>query len=226
MEIGICDLPTEVMLRLVEYIDGINYLSFIIAFGSYELFVSTRDGNRKRFLKTCVRVTSSCKEEYNIRRDTFQRHGKSTIYIINLYEQIHSIAHYRNGFRHGYCADFAIASEILKFETWYHHGSLNGRSIYYYPNGKIRREEEKIGGRNNGPLIEYHENGIEKIVATYKNNCPHGKYLKYTNKGELYAERNYVNGVRNGIQIKYHIGCQQKIIWKKTMYKNGVLHDN
>jgi antitoxin component YwqK of YwqJK toxin-antitoxin module len=221
--LNIRDLPTEIVLQLVEHIDGISYIEFIIAFGSYELFLATKDGNRERFLESRVHLSKSYKEEYNVRRDTKDRHGKSISYTFSKpNEQLRSIAHYRDGLRHGRCADYDVASEILKFETWYYRGAVNGRSIHYYPNGVMQREQEMVCGRNNGSLIEYYENGNPAIVAVYQNNCPHGIYLKYTEKGELSGKRNYVNGARNGKQIKYYTGCSSQTIFQTTVYQNGV----
>jgi hypothetical protein len=38
---NICDLPIEIMYMIIEQTDCDDYINFILALGSYELFVAT-----------------------------------------------------------------------------------------------------------------------------------------------------------------------------------------
>jgi hypothetical protein len=45
---NICDLPIEIIYMIIEQTDCDDYINFILALGSYELFVATREDNALR----------------------------------------------------------------------------------------------------------------------------------------------------------------------------------
>jgi antitoxin component YwqK of YwqJK toxin-antitoxin module len=192
-ELTIRDLPTEVILRLVEHIDGISYIEFIIAFGSYELFLTTKNSNRERFLRLVkYNMSWNCKEEFNIRRDNFQKHGKWILYYGTTRGKliISRIGHFRNGQMHGYYAQYNHSTGNVAYETWFQHGETHGRAIDYYDNGAIRKTIEMVHNRKNGTEMHYYINGAIQAIKTYKNN----KLLDQSYR----AVQNYIDGEKYG----------------------------
>ncbi len=77
----------------------------------------------------------------------------------------------------------------VSFKKEYKNGLLNGRSYYYFPNGKIESVEPYEAGTLNGVVTRYYENGQIKSRIHFVDGYRGGA------KGEMFWDR---NGNRRG----------------------------
>jgi antitoxin component YwqK of YwqJK toxin-antitoxin module len=223
--IGIRDLPIEIVCLLVERIEYEDYISFILAFGSNELFVLTREANKWRYLvgkyEEKLKGGRGRIHTYYLNRDK-KIHGKS---VIRFGDKIEQVTHYRNGYKHGYYAiyDLAAATGIPMEEGWYNHGRLHGRRICYDNNGAIYKSNEFINGSYFGTHEFYDKfEGVVKI-KNYRRGIKHGISLRYSLAGNLLRRTPYELGDKHGRRVEYFDSADRKIR-KIAHFRNGNKH--
>ncbi|MFC2089647.1 FISUMP domain-containing protein [Bacteroidota bacterium] len=108
-------------------------------------------------------------------------------------------------------------------------GEIEGKDIWYFPNGNVYKSTELKKGKNNGTFEEYFENGNLYLEGFYLNDRQHGIWREYYENGnileifemkygelnglirtyletgELESEGNYSNDVEHGIWRQYYI---------------------
>ena len=77
-------------------------------------------------------------------------------------------------------------------------GTIEGIKIWYYPSGKIWKEEQYTNGEQTGRTQEYYENGTPKIIAWYKAGQLDGQCNKWYENGKKQEEGMYSENKKNG----------------------------
>lgn len=71
---------------------------------------------------------------------------------------------------------------------------IEGRQIFYSPNGSIEYIERRQDGKLNGLLQKYHANGVKKLEVLYKDDKEQGTMLEWNEQGKLIKKTSYKNG--------------------------------
>lgn len=79
----------------------------------------------------------------------------------------------------------------------------NGKSVFYYDNGKKSSEGILINGKPDGYWKTYYENGVLKSEGNRKNFQLDSIWKFYSDSGKLTLEINYAQGKKNGKRISY-----------------------
>lgn len=100
-------------------------------------------------------------------------------------------------------------------------GNKNGAWISYYPNdGKIKKIENYINGKLNGPTLEFSNRGAIDTRTSYKNGVKHG--LSGTYKfGRAVKETQFANGKIDGVHKEYFNNGK---LQKEVHFKNDKQH--
>jgi antitoxin component YwqK of YwqJK toxin-antitoxin module len=217
---NITQLPIDILYLLLEWVDYYSYIEFIVAVGSYYLFVATQQANKRRFLGPVLSEDrgENRRIEYclNIKG---KKHGKCIGYKGNT---IKRISHYREGFKEGYRVVYFSESLTIKRESWYYRGNLIGRDIYYDITGVITRSlEHKKGGRRSGNYMSRNE--LKNIITfgNYEGASKNGVSLRYSLKsGNLLRSTPYENSQKHETRFVY-FDLPGKKVHKKTNYLYG-----
>lgn len=95
---------------------------------------------------------------------------------------------------------------------------MDGKSRWYYSNGKLEKEMEILDGKRTGEYKEYYENGTLKVQGTYRKGDRNGVYTIYYENGKKQSELNYTNGKADGVYTYYNDRGQ---VTSKTTYRDG-----
>lgn len=90
----------------------------------------------------------------------------------------------------------------------------------YYDDGKLKSEVETKNGKKNGRSIFYYSNGRKQMECQYSNDLLDGKLTRWTYKGKVELESNYTNGLRMGETRLY---TSEGILQIIQNYKNDTL---
>lgn len=92
--------------------------------------------------------------------------------------------------------------------------------IYYEydSRGNIMSERIIKNGLENGPLIEFYEDGKVKSRIDYRDGKIHGKAIFYSKESKPILEQTYSNGILDGFTIEYDINGNIK---DKILYISG-----
>jgi antitoxin component YwqK of YwqJK toxin-antitoxin module len=71
----------------------------------------------------------------------------------------------------------------------------------------------------NGPYVEFYENGQKKVEATFKDGKPDGLWTEWYPDGEKKGEFHYKNGILDGLATRWYENGQKR--WA-GQYKNGI----
>ncbi len=171
------------------------------------LFASCSD---KKKITTFYETTDQKMEAYYVLKKQKEiKHGAYSSYFEN--GNIQEKSNYKNGALDGERRIFNAEGKLIITE---HHSNGNYEGLYksYFPDGTIESEglyrENKMTGTwkfyyqdppgqikeavtfknniENGPFIEYHENGIMAAEGVYVDEQQHGEVKVYTKKGELH----------------------------------------
>ena len=104
---------------------------------------------------------------------------------------------------------------------------LDGKYETYYNNGNPQQLKNFKQGKEDGALIEYHENYIKANEQNYSEGLKNGAYKRWNRNGVLIESENYIVikqnekliSVKDGEYLFYN-EANQKII-KQCLYKNG-----
>ena len=86
----------------------------------------------------------------------------------------------------------------LKSELCYEDGELNGRCVWYLPNGKPQLEVNYSHNKMEGLTRRWYENGNIMEEMWYKDGVQDSVFRAYSLKGVLVEEGYYVDGKLNG----------------------------
>ena len=98
----------------------------------------------------------------------------------------------------------------------YKNGKYDGDWTWYYPNGKIQKQEEFINGEPEGRYIEYDEVGNVIVTGSYFEGLKAGKWREVS--GDVVFEGEYRNDRQVGEWISYY--TNGKLAFKGT-FKGG-----
>lgn len=77
-------------------------------------------------------------------------------------------------------------------------GTIEGTKTWFYPSGRIWKEEQFTNGEQTGRSQEYYENGNPKIIAWYKAGQLDGQCNKWYETGKKLEEGTYRENKKNG----------------------------
>ena len=97
-------------------------------------------------------------------------------------------------------------------------GMRNGKSTFYYRNGKVKSTAEYKEGLLQGEKISYYVNGALAAKNLYKDDEQNGYQITYYMNSNKKHEGELQNGYRVGLHIDYDILGN---VYSKTDYKNG-----
>jgi antitoxin component YwqK of YwqJK toxin-antitoxin module/Tfp pilus assembly protein PilF len=95
---------------------------------------------------------------------------------------------------------------------------IEGKAIYYFPNGVMKSEFTYEKGEKNGPGKSYFKNGNLQKELTYKNDLADGYYIEYNIHGGLVKEGWYVDDEIQGRWLDYN---SNGTISQDEYYLNG-----
>jgi antitoxin component YwqK of YwqJK toxin-antitoxin module len=127
-----------------------------------------------------------------------------------------------NGKREGKWVWYYENGNIKRIEN-HLNGDFHGESLSYFEDGNIKWIRNLLHNEDQGESIEYYENGNIKKIDNYKNNELEGKSVWYYENGERKMIENYSNGLRNGELIMYY---ESGNIESKFNYVDGKLQGN
>ena len=91
----------------------------------------------------------------------------------------------------------------LREKGVYKNDKKSGVWKYWYKNGALHYEENMKDGRRvlEGSIMFYYSNGKKKKELSYKNGSPHGMWRTWYENGTLKTEGEYKNGEEEGVFI-------------------------
>lgn len=99
-------------------------------------------------------------------------------------------------------------------------GLRDGKSTFYYRNGKVKYKSEYKNGLLNGERLSYFSNGALAAKNQYKDDQENGYQITYYINGNKRHEGEVVNGANEGLHIEYdYLGNA----YSKSDYKQGDL---
>ena len=127
---------------------------------------------------------------------------------------------YRGRILNGLVCEYYLQNNFateIKSTTSYIDGVKSGKSIVYFPNGKIEKETWYKEGLKDGEEIDYSKDGKSQSKRIYKEDKSfQGNFNE--NVGAYVVNLNYVNGLKEGEAIALD---DEKQIVAKGIYKNG-----
>ncbi len=97
---------------------------------------------------------------------------------------------------------------------------INGNSIWYYSDGKVKQRNFYNNGIKAGIEIDYNSNGNIVAKRHYSKGVLHGQLTNLYDNGKIKSLYNYNYGNLNGPQVEY--SAEKKILSKEN-YSNGTL---
>lgn len=128
-----------------------------------------------------------------------------------------SITDYDRGDRHG--THILFLKNKRYYAKDYIRDKKDGRSVLYYPSGKIMSQTAYRDGIRQGAYTEYYPNGDLKVGAYYSKGCLVGQYNKYYPDFMLKEKSSYTNGQLNGVRVLYN---PDRSIKSHEIYSNGL----
>lgn len=150
---------------------------------------------------------------------------------------IESTYNYENDLKNG-CATFYDSSETKTNEVFFVDGKRQGESLWFYPNGKIKKkliyEDDRENGiafllDSNGFVIieEEYSNGYLRDVKKYnqldENGNKTGVWRAYFPNGQIKSETSYKEGLKDGLSKEYD--KDGKLLSINTMSKGNEASD-
>ena len=125
-----------------------------------------------------------------------------------------------DGYKNGEWKRYYQGTDILSNVSTFKMGSIDGKSIEYHENGKIKLIQYYNMGESVGTWKRFYDDGSLMWEESYVNGSINGEAKSYKKNGELEATYTYVNGELNGISKIYHEGW----LLREEFYKDGLLH--
>lgn len=96
---------------------------------------------------------------------------------------------------------------------------INGKSIEWYQNGKMKEVKFIKNEKVNGKLKRYHEDtGLLKEILTFENGIKHGLHEVYSNNGQIIYRENFINNKLNGYVLTFD---DNENVESEILYING-----
>lgn len=96
-----------------------------------------------------------------------------------------------------------------------------GKTVWYYKNGKTQQEGFYKNNTLNGKFTKYFKSGNKLSEEYYENDKSNGKYSSWYQNGELYAQGEYLNDQMNGEWEYYYEN--NGVLSEYKNYENGQL---
>jgi len=113
------------------------------------------------------------------------------------------------------------SEDIFSFEYNYVDGLLDGeQKVYHSESNQIERLETFEKGIQNGPVIEYYDNGNLRTKGIFKNDIWNGPFESYFEKGTLMRKGNLKDGNYQGSYEEYY---ENGVLKTKGNYNDGNL---
>lgn len=109
---------------------------------------------------------------------------------------------YRDDHRFGLWRYYYPQRQLEQIGSFNDQGKPDGEWNWYYPSGKILRQEYYRNGLRQGPILEYHENGAILSKGQYENGLKEGKWT--LENGDHLEEGAYTNDKKNGEWKFFH----------------------
>ena len=128
---------------------------------------------------------------------------------------------FSNEILHGVSKEYYPTSDrIIRRETPFVDGTVNGTEIVYYESGSIYFERPYVDGVINGTEISYYESGNKKTERPHIDGVLEGTGTFFREDGSKLQEMLFVNGIPHGTATEY---LEDGYIME-TPWVNGVIH--
>mgnify|MGYP000629708187 CR=1 FL=1 len=107
----------------------------------------------------------------------------------------------RDGTIDGPTATFDAEGHLLVLER-YERGQAVGQHLAYWQNGKLRREQAWLAGKEHGPFTRWYEDGQKAESGTYRDGRLDGPIAAWDAKGRPLPTSTVTNGT--GRYVEYH----------------------
>ncbi len=107
----------------------------------------------------------------------------------------------------------------LKSELRYKEGRLNGKCVWYYPNGKPELSINYVMDTLQGESLRWYENGYMQSRCFYKDNEYDSIFESYNVTGTLVKTEHYIKGVRHGAVTQWYDNGK---LFLKGAYNEGM----
>lgn len=109
----------------------------------------------------------------------------------------------KEGYRNGKTT-FYFRNGKIKTVAQYKDGLLNGEKISYYYNGNIAAKNEYKDDEEDGYQITYYINGNKEHEGEVRKGSNEGLHIDYNYMGQVFSKSDYKNGVLDGYVAYYH----------------------
>lgn len=192
----------------MKNVSGYFFILIILASCNNKIeVVENKDDNGQLIEKYARRTTDFAKEGVYIRYDSQGQimeeanysndvlEGKRTLYFSS--GKVEAIENYKNGQIEGtYQAFYDDSQQLLELEGEYINGTMQGSWKRYYKNGQLMEDVIFADNEENGPFIEYFEDGKLKAKGSYLDgDNEHGLLEVYDEDGSLNRKMNCDKGI-------------------------------
>lgn len=91
-----------------------------------------------------------------------------------------------------------------KKEAKYVNNEVHGTVLSFFENGNVQSSQNYANNKCEGDMITYYKTGIIKVKNTAKNGIKDGEYLVYFPDGKVYAKGHFSKGNLIGKAIRYY----------------------
>jgi S1-C subfamily serine protease len=100
---------------------------------------------------------------------------------------------------------------------------IEGVCIWYYKNGKKKRESNMIAGKEEGQTTYWYENGQKARETESKNGILNGQWIDYHENGKLFRKINFSN---DKMADKFFVECDEFGKCQNVFYESFYSSDN
>jgi len=127
----------------------------------------------------------------------------------------------RNGFRINTAYGYYPNGKI-KWEQNFDNGMKNGIYRTYYETGKVKQEGEFLNDKGSGLWKAYNQNGVISETANYSNNMKNGTLTNYYDNGRIRYVETYKDDILlTKVEYNYSTGKPSR----EYIYKDGFLFE-
>ena len=222
---GMDSLPLEIINYLLNKLNPKDYVQFILAYGRATQLYSDeelRDKYKKPYLKYIPSNVLDMMPMDIIHIIMMNIHPKDYTNFILAYDVAQEVWNYAIG-RKWYKEQFItyIETDHETYSVRKDNDKKHGKSLSYYPDGKLHYVTDYVNGNMHGKHLEYYVNSQLHYDIDYVNGNIHGKYLVYYDNGKLLCDIDFVNGRRLGKYMNYYDNGQ---LQHDIDYVNGRIH--
>jgi uncharacterized protein len=209
------------LLSSIKYVDGSKHGKFITYYRSgaimseSQYYINKLQGLYLQYDENGV-VTAST-EYHNGDKNGIAIWGEDDIRITCMYKDDE-----KNGwYAETHWVDDKKTEQYVKIMREYVDGVEHGKSMVFWPNGKLKRNAIVVDGLLHGPMCTYYEvSGNIQTISTFQSGEKTGTEFQYFECGKLSGEFTYINGILNGRARTF---TQDGDLVYCVYYNNGVL---